>query len=92
MFIILLIQKTVKQEIKKQSLVYNKFQKLYVPALMNKYARPLIILLFSAWLCMSIVVIPKIDVGLDVELTMTHDSYVLKYFKVKYPSILITRN
>jgi len=82
------IQKTVKQEIKKQSLVYIAFQKLYVPVLMNKYVRPLIILLFSAWLCMSVVVIPKIDVGLDVELTMTHDSYVLKYFKVKYSSVL----
>ncbi|XP_016663110.1 NPC intracellular cholesterol transporter 1 isoform X2 [Acyrthosiphon pisum] len=74
-------RKTVKQEIKKQSLVFTTFQKLYVPAIMNKYVRPLIVLLFSAWLCMSIVVIPKIDVGLDVELTMTHDSYVLKYFK-----------
>ncbi|XP_015376879.1 PREDICTED: Niemann-Pick C1 protein, partial [Diuraphis noxia] len=74
-------RKTVKQEIKKQSLVYNMFQNVYVPTLMNKFVRPLIVLLFSAWLCMSIVVIPKIDVGLDVELTMTHDSYVLKYFK-----------
>lgn len=55
---------------------------------MNKYFRSLIVLLFSAWFCMSIMVIPKIDVGLDVELTMTHDSYVLKYFKVKCPSIL----
>jgi len=58
------------------------FQNVYVPTLMNKFVRPLVVLLFSAWLCMSIVVIPKIDVGLDVELTMTHDSYVLKYFKV----------
>lgn len=74
-------RKTVKQEIKKQSLVYSTFQKLYVPTLMNKCVRPLIVLIFSAWLCMSIVVIPKIDIGLDVELTMTHDSYVLKYFK-----------
>lgn len=74
-------RKTVKQEIKKQSLVYTTFQKLYVPVLMNKYVRPLIVLLFTTWLCFSIVVIPKIDVGLDVELTMTHDSYVLKYFK-----------
>jgi len=61
---------------------------VYVPALMGKFVRPTIVLLFSAWLCISIVVIPKIDVGLDVELTMTHDSYVLKYFKVKYPLIL----
>jgi len=49
---------------------------------MNKFIRPLVILIFTAWFCASIVVIPKIDVGLDVELTMTDDSYVLKYFKV----------
>lgn len=72
--------------------MYSTFQKLYVPTLMNKCVRPLIVLIFSAWLCMSIVVIPKIDIGLDVELTMTNDSYVLKYFKVKYPPILISMN
>lgn len=49
---------------------------------MHKFIRPLVVLIFTAWLCTSIVVIPKIDVGLDVELTMTDDSYVLKYFKV----------
>jgi len=49
---------------------------------MNKFIRPLVVLIFTAWLCTSVVVIPKIDIGLDVELTMTDDSYVLKYFKV----------
>lgn len=58
------------------------FQQFYVPTLMNKYIRPLVVLIFTAWLCISIVVIPKIDVGLDLELTMTDDSYVHKYFKV----------
>lgn len=58
------------------------FQKLYVPTLMNKYIRALVVLIFTAWLCTSIVVIPKINIGLDVELTMTDDSYVNKYFKV----------
>lgn len=50
---------------------------------MNKFVRPLVVLVFTAWLCASIVVVPKIDVGLDVELTMTDDSYVLKYFQVR---------
>lgn len=58
------------------------FQQFYVPTLMNKYIRPLVVLIFTVWLCISIVVIPKIDVGLDLELTMTDDSYVHKYFKV----------
>lgn len=63
--------------------MYTMFKKFYVPTLMNKFIRPLVILIFTAWFCTSIVVVPKIDVGLDVELTMTDDSYVLKYFKVK---------
>lgn len=71
-----------KLKIKKQSFVNFMFQKFYIPALMNKFVRPLVILLFTLWFCTSITVIPKIDVGLDVELTMPDDSYVLKYFKV----------
>ncbi|VVC27074.1 Hypothetical protein CINCED_3A006385 [Cinara cedri] len=68
-------------KIEKQSFVYTIFHKFYVPTLMNKIVRPLVIFIFTAWLCISIAVVPKIDVGLDVELTMTDDSYVLKYFK-----------
>lgn len=49
---------------------------------MNNFVRPFVVLIFTAWLCSSILVIPKVEVGLDVELTMTDDSYVLKYFKV----------
>lgn len=78
------IQEINKHKTKKQNFVYTIFKKFYVPTLMNKFIRPLVIIIFTAWLCTSIVVVPKIDVGLDVELTMTDDSYVLKYFKVKY--------
>lgn len=78
------IQKIKKHKTRKQNFVYTIFKKFYVPALMNKFIRPLVIIIFTAWLCTSIVVVPKINVGLDVELTMTDDSYVLKYFKVKY--------
>lgn len=76
------MQETRKQEIKDHQFVYTMFQKFYVPSLMNKYIRPLVVLIFTAWLCTSILVIPKIDVGLDLELTMTDDSYMHKYFKV----------
>uniref|UniRef100_A0A2S2R9A3 Niemann-Pick C1 protein n=1 Tax=Sipha flava TaxID=143950 RepID=A0A2S2R9A3_9HEMI len=72
---------TDMQEMKEPSFMYTLFQESYVPMLMNKFVRPLVILVFTAWLCASIAVIPKIDIGLDVELTMTDDSYVLKYFK-----------
>lgn len=76
-----------KHKIEKQSFVYTIFDKFYVPTLMSKFIRPLVVLIFTAWLCISIVFVPKIDIGLDVELTMTDDSYVLKYFKVSTYSI-----
>lgn len=37
-------------------------------------------MVFSAWLCSSLVVIPRLEIGLDAELSMPDDSHVLKYF------------
>lgn len=36
---------------------------------------------FFGWLCSSIAVAPHIEIGLDQELSMPEDSFVLKYFK-----------
>ncbi|XP_050534244.1 NPC intracellular cholesterol transporter 1 isoform X2 [Daktulosphaira vitifoliae] len=74
-------RKLKKQKSDEKNFVQDVFKKMYSPFLMNSYVRPFIILLFTAWFCTSIAVIPKIDVGLDVEITMTEDSYVLKFFK-----------
>ena len=38
--------------------------------------------LFFGWLCASIAVSPKIEIGLDQELSMPKDSYMLDYFSV----------
>ena len=38
-------------------------------------------LVFIAWLCSSTVLIPQIEIGLDQEVTMPRDSFVLKYFQ-----------
>ncbi|KAK6628499.1 hypothetical protein RUM43_002314 [Polyplax serrata] len=62
-------------------LLYEFFKNIYVPALMNKILRPLVMIVFYGWLCLSIAVLPRIQVGLDQELSMSQDSYVLKYFK-----------
>lgn len=37
---------------------------------------------FTVWTCLSIYVIPHIEIGLDQELTMSPSSHVSKYFKV----------
>ena len=40
------------------------------------------VIIFFGWLCSSLAVIPKIEIGLDQEVSMPEDSFVLKYFKV----------
>lgn len=44
--------------------------------------RAVVVVVFFGWLCASIAVSPKIEVGLDQELSVPEDSYVLNYFEV----------
>lgn len=69
--------------------LYKFFKSIYVPFLMQKTVRILVMVVFFGWLCSSIAVAPHIDVGLDQELSMPEDSYVLRYFQFikKYLSI-----
>ncbi|GFV70670.1 NPC intracellular cholesterol transporter 1 [Trichonephila clavipes] len=60
--------------------LYNIFDKFYAPFLMKDFVRCSVLLVFSAWLCLSIGVIDQIEIGLDQKLSMPEDSYVLKYF------------
>ncbi|XP_015795085.1 NPC intracellular cholesterol transporter 1-like isoform X2 [Tetranychus urticae] len=55
----------------------------YAPFLMKDKVRLVIFISFTLWVCSSIAVVNKIEVGLDQELSMPHDSYVLKYFKAQ---------
>ncbi|XP_075217206.1 Niemann-Pick type C-1a isoform X2 [Lycorma delicatula] len=69
--------------------LYNLFKFVYVPTLMKSTSRAVVIVFFFGWLCLSIAVLPKIEIGLDQELSMAEDSFVLKYFQFikKYLSI-----
>lgn len=62
--------------------LYKLFQHVYAPFLLSKPIRGLVVILFFGWLCASISVAPKTEVGLDQELSMPEDSYMLDYFKV----------
>ncbi|CAH1984188.1 unnamed protein product [Acanthoscelides obtectus] len=64
-----------------EGLLYTFFKEVYVPLLMKKSVRVIVMIVFFGWLCSSIAVTPKIEIGLDQELSMPEDSYVLKYFK-----------
>lgn len=69
--------------------LYKFFKFIYVPFLMQKTVRTIVMVVFFGWFCSSIAIAPHTDVGLDQELSMPEDSYVLKYFQFikKYLSI-----
>lgn len=68
-----------------EGVLYRFFKACYAPFLMNGAVRAIVTIAFYGWLCTSIAVVPKIEVGLDQELSMPEDSHVLKYFRVRYP-------
>lgn len=72
-----------------ERVLYKFFKIFYVPFLMKKPVRISVILIFFAWLCSSIYVLPKIEIGLDQELSMPKDSFVLKYFQHLQKYLLI---
>lgn len=69
--------------------LYKFFKTIYVPFVMQKMVRVIVMIVFFGWFCSSIAVAPHIDVGLDQELSMPEDSFVLRYFQFiqKYLSI-----
>lgn len=46
--------------------------------------KSIVLLIFTCMTCVSIYFIPSIDVGLDQQLSMAKDSYVYKYFQVRF--------
>ncbi|EFN76828.1 NPC intracellular cholesterol transporter 1 isoform X4 [Harpegnathos saltator] len=62
-------------------MLYKIFKVAYVPLLLKKWVRVVVMIIFFGWLCSSIAVVPHIEIGLDQELSMPEDSYVLKYFQ-----------
>jgi len=61
--------------------LYKIFQHAYAPFILSKPVRAIVFVVFMGWLCSSIAVAPKIEVGLDQELSMPEDSYMLDYFR-----------
>ncbi|XP_011616869.1 NPC1-like intracellular cholesterol transporter 1 [Takifugu rubripes] len=59
-------------------------RKYYAPALLNRYSRILVMFVFIFMLCASIFLLFHVKVGLDQELAMPQDSYMLKYFEYLY--------
>jgi len=64
-----------------EGVLYRVFEHLYAPLLLSKWVRPVIMILFFGAACSSIAVVPKIGIGLDQDLSMPEDSFVLKFFE-----------
>lgn len=65
-----------------ENFLSNIFKKFYAPYLLGyRFVRAAVVLLFLAWLCASICLFPLTEIGLDQELSMSKDSYVLVYFQ-----------
>ncbi|GIY70533.1 NPC intracellular cholesterol transporter 1 [Caerostris darwini] len=82
--------RTSKQEkINTKGVLYKFFKNVYAPLLLNNFSRVLVLIAFLGWLCSSVAVLNKIDIGLDQELAMPEDSYMLNYFRYlsKYLSV-----
>jgi Niemann-Pick C1 protein len=51
---------------------------------MLKPMRIIVLIIFLAGLTTSAIIIPKVEIGLDQQLSMPVDSYVYKYFEVVF--------
>ena len=63
-----------------EGMLYRLFKHLYAPFLLKKWVRAAVVVIFFGWTCSSIAVVPKIEIGLDQEISMPDNSFVLKYF------------
>ncbi|CAM1327847.1 NPC1 (predicted) [Pycnogonum litorale] len=81
--------KSYRKDKKQDGLLYKIFKNVYAPILMNNFVRAFVIFIFIGWFSSSLFAAPRVHVGLDQELALPEDSYVVKYFSSmkKYLSI-----
>ncbi|XP_064031568.1 NPC1-like intracellular cholesterol transporter 1 [Pogoniulus pusillus] len=61
-------------------LLHPLMHRFYTPLLLHRLARPVVVLLFLFLACAGIYLTLQVSVGLDQELSMPTDSYLLQYF------------
>lgn len=70
-----------ENDFSKSDLVQLFWSKVYTPNLLRTPVRICVLIIFIGSLITCIFFIPKIELGLDQELSMPEDSHVLKYFQ-----------
>ncbi|XP_067640967.1 NPC intracellular cholesterol transporter 1 homolog 1b [Eurosta solidaginis] len=63
------------------SLLEKVFKGVYAPFLLHKPVKVVVLIAFTIITCLSLMVAPSIEIGLDQELSMPTDSHVVKYFR-----------
>lgn len=66
-----------------QDPLYSLFESFIAPTLMKPAVRFVAMVVFLGWLCLSLAVINKVDVGLDTTMSVPEDSYMQDYFNAQ---------
>ncbi|XP_053950504.1 NPC intracellular cholesterol transporter 1 homolog 1b [Anastrepha ludens] len=61
--------------------VEKVFKNFYAPFLFSKSIKIIVLIIFTIITCLSLMVAPSVELGLDQEMSMPTDSHVTKYFK-----------
>ncbi|XP_041362124.1 NPC intracellular cholesterol transporter 1-like [Gigantopelta aegis] len=72
-----------------EGLLYTVMNKYYSHFLMKEWVRPIVMVVFTGWCCVSVVLASRVEIGLEQKLSMPHDSYMINYFNniSKYLSV-----
>ncbi|XP_001355048.3 NPC intracellular cholesterol transporter 1 homolog 1b [Drosophila pseudoobscura] len=75
------VQTKKKPEPQDVGLLEKMFKNFYSPFLLSKPVKVAVLLIFTVITCLSLMVVPSIEKGLDQEMSMPKDSHVVKYFR-----------
>lgn len=73
--------KQEEQGTKEVGILEKLFKNFYAPFLLNKTVKMIVLVIFTVITCLSLMVMPSIEPGLDQEMSMPKDSHVVKYFQ-----------
>ncbi|XP_029633427.1 NPC intracellular cholesterol transporter 1 [Octopus sinensis] len=74
------IKLKMKNVLGTEECLYSLIKNYYARFIMKNYVRPIIMVVFSLWFCISGALMMRVEIGLDQSLSMPKDSYVLQYF------------
>lgn len=69
-----------KNEETHEGCLFSLVKNYYARFITKNWVRPIVIVVFAFWFCLSGALMMHVDIGLDQSLSMPQDSYVLQYF------------